>query len=426
LVLFFKKEPLAFFLRVVMAEEFHRIRRLPPYVFAEVNAAKARARAEGQDIIDLGMGNPDSPTPPHIVAKLVETVADPRTHRYSTSKGILGLRRALAGYYQRRFDVALDPETEVIATLGSKEGLANLAAAITSPGDTILVPNPSYPIHQFGFIIAGASVRSVPAMPGEAMLRALDSAVRHSVPKPTALIVNFPSNPTAYLAELDFYRDIVAFARKHDVWVLSDLAYAEIYFGERAPPSILQVPGARDIAVEFTSMSKTYSMPGWRIGFAAGNTRLVAALARMKSYLDYGAFTPIQVAATAALNGPQECVAQMRELYRERRDVLIRGLAQAGWAVPSPEGSMFAWAPIPPRYAHLGSVEFAKLLMARAQVAVAPGLGFGEHGEGFVRIGLVENTQRLRQAIRNIRAFLAADSNVAPAVAAPPVLEPAR
>jgi alanine-synthesizing transaminase len=409
-----------------MAEEFHRIRRLPPYVFAEVNAAKARARAEGQDIIDLGMGNPDSPTPPHIVAKLVETVADPRTHRYSTSKGILGLRRALAGYYQRRFDVALDPETEVIATLGSKEGLANLAAAITSPGDTILVPNPSYPIHQFGFIIAGASVRSVPAMPGEAMLRALDSAVRHSVPKPTALIVNFPSNPTAYLAELDFYRDIVAFARKHDVWVLSDLAYAEIYFGERAPPSILQVPGARDIAVEFTSMSKTYSMPGWRIGFAAGNTRLVAALARMKSYLDYGAFTPIQVAATAALNGPQECVAQMRELYRERRDVLIRGLAQAGWAVPSPEGSMFAWAPIPPRYAHLGSVEFAKLLMARAQVAVAPGLGFGEHGEGFVRIGLVENTQRLRQAIRNIRAFLAADSNVAPAVAAPPVLEPAR
>jgi alanine-synthesizing transaminase len=405
-----------------MTEEFHRIRRLPPYVFAEVNAAKARARGEGQDIIDLGMGNPDSPTPPHIVAKLVETVADPRTHRYSTSKGITGLRRALAGYYQRRFDVTLDPETEVIATLGSKEGLANLAAAITSPGDTILVPNPSYPIHQFGFIIAGASVRSVPAMPGESMLRALDSAVRHSVPKPTALIVNFPSNPTAYLAGLDFYREIVAFARRHEVWVLSDLAYAEIYFGSEAPPSILQVPGARDIAVEFTSMSKTYSMPGWRIGFAAGNTRLVSALTRMKSYLDYGAFTPIQVAATAALNGPQECVSQMRDLYRERRDVLIRGLAQAGWAVPSPEGSMFAWAPIPQRYAHLGSVEFSKLLLARAQVAVAPGLGFGEHGEGFVRIGLVENTQRLRQAIRSIRAFLQADSNVAPAE---PVLETA-
>jgi alanine-synthesizing transaminase len=396
-----------------MTEEFHRIRRLPPYVFAEVNAAKARARAEGQDIIDLGMGNPDSPTPPHIVAKLVETVQDPRTHRYSTSKGIPGLRRALAGYYRRRFDVQLDPETEVIATLGSKEGLANLASAITSPGDTILVPNPSYPIHQFGFIIAGASVRSVPAQPGPDMLRALDSAVRHSVPKPTALIVNFPSNPTAWLADLDFYREIVAFAKRHDIWVLSDLAYAEIYFGDLVPPSILQIPGARDIAVEFTSMSKTYSMPGWRIGFAAGNARLIAALARMKSYLDYGAFTPIQVAAVAALNGPQECVAEMRALYKERRDVLIRGLAQAGWDVPSPEGSMFAWAPIPPRYAHLGSVEFAKLLLQRAQVAVAPGLGFGEYGDSHVRIGLVENPHRLRQAIRNIRAFLHADSNLA-------------
>ena len=396
-----------------MTEEFHRIRRLPPYVFAEVNAAKARARAEQQDIIDLGMGNPDSPTPPHIVAKLVETVADPRTHRYSTSKGIPGLRKALAGYYRRRFDVALDPETEVIATLGSKEGLANLAAAITSPGDTILVPNPSYPIHQFGFIIAGASVRSIPAHPGEAMLRALENGVRHSVPKPTALIVNFPSNPTAYLADIDFYRDLVAIAKKHEIWILSDLAYAEIYFSDLVPPSILQVPGARDIAVEFTSMSKTYSMPGWRIGFAAGNERLITALARIKSYLDYGAFTPIQVAATAALNGPQDCVQQMRDLYRERRDVLIKGLGQAGWHIPSPEGSMFAWAPIPPKFAHLGSVEFSKLLLSRAQVAVAPGLGFGEHGDGHVRIGLVENTQRLRQAIRNIRAFLQADSNLA-------------
>jgi alanine-synthesizing transaminase len=395
-----------------MTEEFHRIRRLPPYVFAEVNAAKARARAAGQDIIDLGMGNPDSATPPHIVAKLVETVQDPRTHRYSTSKGIPGLRRALAGYYQRRFDVALDPETEVIATLGSKEGLANLASAITSPGDTILVPNPSYPIHQFGFIIAGASVRSVPAQPGTAMLAALESAVRHSVPKPTALIVNFPSNPTAYLADLDFYREVVAFAKRHEIWVLSDLAYAEIYFGDLVPPSILQVPGAKDIAVEFTSMSKTYSMPGWRIGFAAGNPRLISALARMKSYLDYGAFTPIQVAAVAALNGPQDCVAEMRALYKERRDVLIRGLAQAGWEVPSPEGSMFAWAPIPERYKQLGSVDFAKLLLERAQVAVAPGLGFGEYGDTHVRIGLVENTHRLRQAIRNIRAFLHADSNV--------------
>jgi alanine-synthesizing transaminase len=393
--------------------EFHRIRRLPPYVFAEVNQAKAKARAAGEDIIDLGMGNPDSATPPHIVAKLVEAVHDPRTHRYSVSKGIPGLRRALAAYYRQRFDVGLDPETEVIATLGSKEGLANLASAITSPGDTILVPNPSYPIHQFGFIIAGASVRSIPAKPGEDMLRALDRAVKHSVPKPTAVIVNFPSNPTAYLADLDFYKEIVAFARRHEIWIMSDLAYAEIYFGNNPPPSLLQVPGAKDIAVEFTSMSKTYSMPGWRMGFAAGNARLINALTRMKSYLDYGAFTPIQVAAAAALNGPQDCVEQLRTLYRERRDVLIPGLAQAGWDIPSPEGSMFAWAPIPPRYAALGSVEFSKLLMARAKVAVAPGLGFGEYGEGFVRIALVENTQRLRQAVRNVRAFLQAGSNEA-------------
>ena len=395
-----------------MVAEFHRIRRLPPYVFASVNDAKARARAAGEDIIDLGMGNPDGATPPHIVAKLVEAVQDPRTHRYSTSKGIPGLRRALAGYYARRFDVKLDPDTEVVATLGSKEGLANLAAAITSPGDTILVPNPSYPIHQFGFIIAGASVRSIPAVPDDTMLSALDQAVRHSVPPPTALIVNFPSNPTAYVASLDFYREVVAFCRKHDIFILSDLAYAEIYFGDEVPPSMLQVPGARDITVEFTSLSKTYSMPGWRMGFAAGNARLIAALARMKSYLDYGAFTPIQVAATAALNGPQDCVAEMRALYKERRDVLVRGLNSAGWAVPSPEASMFAWAPIPPRYAHLGSVEFSKLLLARAKVAVAPGIGFGEQGDGHVRIALVENTQRLRQAVRSIKTFLGAGTNV--------------
>ena len=397
-----------------MTEEFHRIRRLPPYVFAEVNTAKARSRAAGEDIIDLGMGNPDGATPPHIVAKLIEAVQDPRTHRYSVSKGIPGLRRALAGYYQRRFDVALDPETEVIATLGSKEGLANLASAITTPGDTILVPNPSYPIHQFGFIIVGAGVRSIPATPDDEMLRALDRAVRHSVPKPTALIVNFPSNPTAHLAELDFYRELVSFARRHEIWIMSDLAYAEIYFDDaKPPPSLLQVPGAKEIAVEFTSMSKTYSMPGWRMGFAAGNPRLISALARMKSYLDYGAFTPIQVAATAALNGPQDCVAEMRALYKERRDVLIRGLAAAGWDVPSPAGSMFAWAPVPPRFASLGSLEFSKLLLERAKVAVAPGIGFGEHGEGYVRIALVENTHRLRQACRSIRGFLQAGSNQA-------------
>jgi alanine-synthesizing transaminase len=396
-----------------MQEEFHRIRRLPPYVFAEVNTAKASARAAGDDIIDLGMGNPDSATPPHIVAKLVEAVQDPRTHRYSVSRGIPGLRRALAAYYDRRFGVKLDPETEAIVTLGSKEGLANLASAITSPGDTILVPNPSYPIHQFGFIIAGASVRSVPATPDDVMLAALDRAVRNAVPKPTALIVNFPSNPTAYVATLEFYKELVAFARKHEIWILSDLAYAEIYFGDEPPPSVLQVPGARDIAVEFTSMSKTYSMPGWRIGFAAGNPRLIKALTRMKSYLDYGAFTPIQVAAVAALNGPQDCVQQMRDLYRDRRDVIIKGLAQAGWDIPSPDGSMFAWAPIPPRYAHLGSVEFSKLLLDRAQVAVAPGIGFGEYGDDHVRIAFVENTQRLRQAVRSIRGFLQGESNVA-------------
>ncbi|WP_333673352.1 LL-diaminopimelate aminotransferase [Elioraea tepidiphila] len=386
--------------------EFHRIRRLPPYVFAEVNRLKAAARARGEDVIDLGMGNPDTGAPAHVVAKLTEAVADPRTHRYSVSKGIPGLRRAVAGYYARRFGVGLDPETEICVTLGSKEGLANLAQAITSPGDVILVPNPSYPIHQFGFVIAGAAVRSVPHEPGEDMLRALDRAVIHSVPKPTALIVNFPSNPTALTASLDFYKEVVAFARRHEVFVISDLAYAEIYFEGDPPPSILAVPGAKEIAVEFTSMSKTYSMAGWRIGFAAGNARLIAALARVKSYLDYGAFTPIQVAAVAALNGPQDCVDQVRALYAERREVLLRGLAAAGWDVPPPAASMFAWAPIPERFRPLGSLEFSKLLLERAKVAVSPGVGFGEHGDGHVRIALVENTHRIRQACRAIRQFL--------------------
>ncbi|WP_137125318.1 LL-diaminopimelate aminotransferase [Roseomonas sp. HF4] len=396
-----------------MTEDFHRIRRLPPYVFAEVNAAKAKARAAAEDIVDLGMGNPDSPTPSHIVAKLIEAVQDPRSHRYSTSKGIPGLRRALAGYYDRRFGVKLDPETEVVATLGSKEGLANLAQAISSPGDTILVPNPSYPIHQFGFIIAGASVRSIPYTPDDAMLAAIDRAVRHSVPSPTALIVNFPSNPTALVASIEFYRDLVALCRRHDLFILSDLAYAELYFGDVPPPSVLEVPGAKDITVEFTSMSKTYNMPGWRMGFAAGNPRLIAALARVKSYLDYGAFTPIQVAATAALNGPQDCIAEMRALYRDRREVLVKGLRAAGWDVPAPEASMFLWAPIPERFRHLGSVGFSKLLLEKAKVAVAPGLGFGEHGDEHVRIALVENNHRIRQALRGIKTFLAGD-NAAP------------
>jgi alanine-synthesizing transaminase len=396
-----------------MTEDFHRIRRLPPYVFAEVNAAKAKARAAAEDIVDLGMGNPDTPTPPHIVAKLIEAVQDPRTHRYSMSKGIPGLRKALVAYYDRRFGVKLDPETEVVATLGSKEGLANLAQAISSPGDTILVPNPSYPIHQFGFIIAGASVRSIPYTPDDSMLEAIDRAVRHSVPKPNAVIVNFPSNPTALTAPIEFYRELVALCRRHELFILSDLAYAELYFGETPPPSVLEVEGAKDITVEFTSMSKTYNMPGWRMGFAAGNPRLIAALARVKSYLDYGAFTPIQVAATAALNGPQDCIEEMRVLYKERREVLVKGLHAAGWDVPSPEASMFLWAPIPERFRHLGSVGFSKLLLEKAKVAVAPGLGFGEHGDEHVRIALVENSHRIRQALRGIKTFLGGD-NAAP------------
>jgi alanine-synthesizing transaminase len=396
-----------------MTEDFHRIRRLPPYVFAEVNAAKAKARAAAEDIVDLGMGNPDTPTPPHIVAKLIEAVQDPRTHRYSMSKGIPGLRKALAGYYARRFGVKLDPETEVVATLGSKEGLANLAQAISSPGDTILVPNPSYPIHQFGFIIAGASVRSIPYTPDDSMLEAIDRAVRHSVPKPNAVIVNFPSNPTALTAPIEFYRELVALCRRHELFILSDLAYAELYFGDTPPPSVLEVEGAKDITVEFTSMSKTYNMPGWRMGFAAGNPRLIAALARVKSYLDYGAFTPIQVAATAALNGPQDCIEEMRVLYKERREVLVKGLHAAGWDVPAPEASMFLWAPIPERFRHLGSVGFSKLLLEKAKVAVAPGLGFGEHGDEHVRIALVENSHRIRQALRGIKTFLGGD-NAAP------------
>ena len=389
-----------------MEQQFHRIKRLPPYVFNEVNDMKAKARAAGEDIIDFGMGNPDQPTPPHIVAKLVETVADPRSHRYSASRGITGLRKALAGYYQRRFNVSLDPNSEVIATLGSKEGLANLASAITSPGDVILVPNPSYPIHQFGFIIADGAVRNVPVVPDQDFFKAVESAIMHSVPKPKALVLNYPTNPTGYTCSLEFYEQAVDFCRHHEIWILSDIAYSELYFDGVPPPSILQVPRAKEIAVEFSSMSKTYSMPGWRIGFAAGNKHLISALTRIKSYLDYGAFTPIQVAATAALNGPQDCVDEIRALYKGRRDTLIDSMAQAGWDIPAPPATMFAWAPVPPAFRHLGSNEFAKLLLTEAQVAVSPGVAFGEHGDGFVRIGLVENRQRIRQAARNLKAFL--------------------
>ena len=399
-----------------MDQEFHAVRRLPPYVFAEVNAMKARARAAGEDIIDFGMGNPDFPTPQHIVEKLTETVQDPRTHRYSESRGIRGLRRAVADYYGRRFGVTIDPESEAVVTLGSKEGLANLAHAVTSPGDVILVPNPSYPIHQFGFVIAGAAVRNIPVSADGDFLAALERAVHHSVPKPTALVLNYPNNPTTELATLDFYEQVVDFCRHHGIYVMSDLAYAEIFFDCDPPPSILQIPAARSIAVEFTSMSKTYSMPGWRIGFACGNARLIAALARVKSYLDYGAFTPVQVAAAAALNGPQDCVGMHREHYRQRRDVLVDGLAAAGWPIPSPPATMFAWAPIPEGFRHLGSLEFSKLLLREAKVAVSPGIGFGEHGDTHVRLALVENTHRTRQAIRNIKAFLGRYHNAFEAV----------
>jgi len=402
-------------------EEFHKIRRLPPYVFEQVNRLKASARSKGADIIDLGMGNPDLPTPKSIVDKLCEVVRDPRTHRYSASRGIPGLRRAQASYYARRFGVKLDPETQVVATLGSKEGFANMAQAITAPGDVILCPDPTYPIHAFGFIMSGGVIRSLQVEPDDGFIPALERGIRHSIPKPLALILNYPSNPTALVASLDFYKDVVAFAKKNDIIILSDLAYSEIYFDGNPPPSVLQVPGAIDVTVEFTSMSKTFSMPGWRIGFAVGNARLVAALTRVKSYLDYGAFTPIQVAAAAALNGDGSDIAEVRDVYHRRRDVMIETFGRAGWDVPAPSASMFAWAPIPEPFRHLGSLEYSKLLIEHADVAVAPGIGFGEHGDAHVRIALVENEHRIRQAARSIKRFLASaakqPNNVVPLAA---------
>jgi alanine-synthesizing transaminase len=387
-------------------DEFYRIQRLPPYVFETVNRAKAAARNQGADIVDLGMGNPDLPAPAHVLEKLKETIGKPRTDRYSSSKGIPGLRRAQAGYYARRFGVKLNPDTQIVATLGSKEGFANVAQAITAPGDVILAPNPSYPIHAFGFLMAGGVIRSVPSEPTPQFFTALERAVLHSIPKPIAVVVCYPSNPTAYVATVDFYRDLVAFAKKHSLIVLSDLAYAEVYFDNNPPPSVLQVPGAMDVTVEFTSMSKTFSMPGWRMGFAVGNERIIAALARVKSYLDYGAFTPVQVAATAALNGPEECIREMRDTYRRRRDVLVESFGRAGWEIPPPRASMFAWAPLPVPFQSVGSVEFSTLLVEKAELAVSPGIAFGEYGEGFVRLALVENEQRIRQAARNLRRFL--------------------
>jgi len=389
-----------------MNNDFHRIRRLPPYVFEEVNRLKAKLRAEGVDIIDFGMGNPDMPTPRHIVDKLIETVKRPKTHGYSASKGIAGLRRAMSAYYDRRFGVTLNPDTEVVVTLGSKEGFANLAQALTAPGDVIICPNPAYPIHAYGFIMAGGVIRHVPALTPEDYLSGISRAVKHSAPPPSVLILSYPSNPTAQWVDLDFYKDAVALAKKHDMLVLSDIAYSEIYFEDNPPPSLLQVEGAKDIAVEVNSLSKTYAMAGWRVGMVVGNARMCAALARVKSYLDYGAFTPIQVAATAALNGPQDCVAAIRQTYKSRRDVLVQAMGRAGWEIPAPPASMFAWAPIPEAYREAGSMLFSKLLIEEAGVAVAPGVGFGEYGEGFVRIGLVENEHRIRQAARNVKKFL--------------------
>ncbi|MCA1661262.1 MAG: LL-diaminopimelate aminotransferase [Novosphingobium sp.] len=389
-----------------MDDEFYRIKRLPPYVIAEVNGMRHAARQAGRDIIDLGMGNPDLPPPEHVIEKLCEVARKPDAHGYSQSKGIPGLRRAQANYYARRFGVELDPESEVVVTMGSKEGLASLATAITAPGDVVLAPNPSYPIHTFGFIIAGATIRSVPTTPDANYFAALDRAMAFTVPRPSILVVNYPSNPTAETVDLAFYERLVAWAKENEVWILSDLAYSELYYDGNPTVSVLQVPGAKDVAVEFTSMSKTFSMAGWRIGFAVGNRRLIAAMTRVKSYLDYGAFTPVQAAACAALNGPQDIVEKNRELYRKRRDVLVESFARAGWNIPSPKASMFAWAPLPPALKDMGSLEFSKQLLTHADVAVAPGVGYGEEGEGFVRIALVENEQRLRQAARNVRRYL--------------------
>ena len=389
-----------------MQTDFYRIKRLPPYVIAEVNQMRHAARAAGRDIIDLGMGNPDQPPPPHVLSKLCDVAQKAGAHGYSQSRGIPGLRRAQSDYYGRRFGVDVDPEREIVVTMGSKEGLASLATAITAPGDVVLAPNPSYPIHTFGFIIAGATIRSVPTTPDDRYWASLEAAMAYTVPRPTVLIVNYPSNPTAEVVDLAFYERLVAWARENRVWILSDLAYSELYFDGRPTPSVLQVAGAKDVAVEFTSMSKTYSMAGWRIGFAVGNAQLIAALTRVKSYLDYGAFTPLQAAASAALNGPQDIVEANRRLYHQRRDVLVESFGRAGWDIPPPPASMFAWAPLPRSFAKIGSLEFSKRLLTQAEVAVAPGVGYGEEGEGFVRIAMVENEQRIRQAARNIKKFL--------------------
>jgi len=390
-------------------EEFRRIKRLPPYVFNIVNELKAAARARGEDIIDFGMGNPDQPTPGHIVDKLVEAAQRKDTHRYSLSRGIPRLRRAICNWYKRRFDVDLDPETQSIVTIGSKEGLAHLALACVVPGDSILVPNPAYPIHPYGFVIAGADIRHVPMIPGVDFFAKLEEAIVDSWPRPKMLVLNFPGNPTTQCVELDFFQKVVDMAREYNIWVIHDLAYADIVFDGYVAPSILQITGAEEVAVEFFSLSKSYNMPGWRVGFMCGNKTLVAALARMKSYLDYGMFTPIQVAAISALEGPQECVTEIRDMYQSRRDTLCDGLCSAGWPIEKPKATMFVWALIPEQYRSMGSLEFSKKLLKEAKVAVSPGIGFGEHGDDHVRFGLIENEHRTRQAVRGIRDMIRKD-----------------
>jgi alanine-synthesizing transaminase len=390
-------------------EEYHRLKRLPPYVFTIVNDLKVKARARGEDIIDLGMGNPDLPTPPHIVEKMVEATKNPRNHRYSASKGIRRLRGAIATWYRRRFAVDLDPESEAIATIGSKEGLAHLMLALLAPGDAVLVPNPAYPIHAYSVVIADGDLRSVPLVPGDEsqdFFARLEEAVRLAWPKPKGLLINFPHNPTTQVTDRAFFERVVAFAREHRLWVIHDFTYADLTFDGYRPPSFLEVPGAKDVGVEFFSLTKSYNMAGWRLGFACGNARMIHALTRIKSYLDYGVFQPIQIAGIVALEGPQACVAQLVETYRRRRDTLVNGLARAGWPVEKPRGTMFVWAPIPEAYRGLGSLEFAKLLVSEAKVAVSPGIGFGEYGEGHVRFALVENEHRIRQAVRGIKKVL--------------------
>lgn len=389
--------------------QFPRIKRLPPYVFNTLNQLKSEARARGEDIIDFGMGNPDQPTPPHIVNKLIEVAQRPDTHRYSMSKGIPRLRRAMGLWYERNYGVHLNSETQILTTIGSKEGLAHLALAISGPGDTVLVPDPAYPIHTYGFIIAGANVKQIPLVDEVQFLAAVEEAINQTWPKPKALVINFPANPSTHCVDYAFFEEVVALAKKHKIWIIHDLAYADIVFDGYKAPSILQVPGAIDIAIETYSMSKSYNMPGWRVGFACGNEELVAALTRIKSYLDYGTFTPIQVAAITALEGPDDCVKEIRDMYEKRRNLLCDGLNELGWHVERPKATMFVWAPIPEYYRAMGSLEFSKYLLKEAQVAVSPGIGFGQQGDAYVRFGLIENKDRTRQALRNLKVLFKRD-----------------